>query len=55
MVYGKGDAYVIDSGMQVAARFGERVRVWLVAQIEPQKLGRVTVRELVMVSEGYDL
>jgi hypothetical protein len=55
MVYRKGYADVSDSRMQVTTWLGERVRLRLGIQIETQKLGRVTVREVVMVSKRYDL
>ena len=45
MVYREGYAHVVDSGMQVATRFSERVGVCGFVQVESQVYERVTVGE----------
>ena len=54
-MYGKGYPYVIDSRMQVATRFGERVSVWRFVQVKSQVLWGLPVREHKLISVRHDL
>ena len=55
IMYRKGYAHVIDSRMQVATRFSERVSVWGIEQVKPQVLRRLPVREHKVISIRHDL
>jgi hypothetical protein len=51
VVYREGHAYVIDSRMQIATWFGERVGVWRLVQVKSQVRWRLLIGEDVMVPE----